>query len=110
MIASRHLILAFATDVVLQTYDVLTIREQGQEPIAATPAQLTKLRADLDVVNQNIKVFRETLTDVVPRKETADELQLLSDLNDSCRQMQQRVLDLIRYVSNEEVTCKGTEG
>lgn len=86
------------------TYDVLTIREQGQEPIAATPAQLTKLRADLDVVNQNIKVFRETLTDVVPRKETADELQLLSDLNDSCRQMQQRVLDLIRYVSNEEVT------
>ncbi|EGT30597.1 hypothetical protein CAEBREN_21939 [Caenorhabditis brenneri] len=87
-----------------RTYDVLTIREQGQEPIAATPAQLTKLRADLDVVNQNIKVFRETLTDVVPRKETADELQLLSDLNDSCRQMQQRVLDLIRYVSNEEVT------
>uniref|UniRef100_A0A1I7TIG7 TOM1-like protein 2 n=1 Tax=Caenorhabditis tropicalis TaxID=1561998 RepID=A0A1I7TIG7_9PELO len=86
------------------TYDVLTIREQGQEPISATPAQLTKLRADLDVVNQNIKVFRETLTDVVPRKETADELQLLSDLNDSCRQMQQRVLDLIRYVSNEEVT------
>uniref|UniRef100_A0A8R1DS08 TOM1-like protein 2 n=1 Tax=Caenorhabditis japonica TaxID=281687 RepID=A0A8R1DS08_CAEJA len=86
------------------TYDVLTIREQGQEPIAATPEQLTKLRADLDVVNQNIKVFRETLTDVVPRKETADELQLLSDLNDSCRQMQKRVLDLIRYVSNEEVT------
>lgn len=86
------------------TYDVLTIREQGQEPISATPAQLTKLRADLDVVNQNIKVFRETLTDVVPRKETADELQLLSDLNDTCRHMQQRVLDLIRYVSNDEVT------
>ncbi|CAI2356906.1 unnamed protein product [Caenorhabditis sp. 36 PRJEB53466] len=86
------------------TYDVLTIRENGQEPIAATPTQLTKLRADLDVVNQNIKVFRETLTDVVPRKETADELQLLSDLNDSCRQMQKRVLDLIRHVSNEEVT------
>lgn len=86
------------------TYDVITIREQGQEPITPTPAQLTKLRADLDVVNQNVKVFRETLTDVVPRKETADELQLLTQLNDGCRQMQQRVLDLIRYVSSEEVT------
>ncbi|EFO82247.1 hypothetical protein GCK72_024273 [Caenorhabditis remanei] len=92
------------SQVVNPTYDVITIREQGQEPITATPAQLTKLRADLDVVNQNVKVFRETLTDVVPRKETADELQLLSDLNDGCRQMQQRVLDLIRYVNNEEVT------
>ncbi|CAO4385298.1 unnamed protein product [Caenorhabditis nigoni] len=86
------------------TYDVLTIRETGQEPIAPNSDQLTKLRADLDVVNQNIKVFRETLTDVVPRNETADELQLLSDLNDTCRAMQLRVLDLIRSVSSEEVT------
>ncbi|CAI5455907.1 unnamed protein product [Caenorhabditis angaria] len=86
------------------TYDVLTIREQGQEPIVATAEQLTKLRSDLDVVNQNIKVFRETLTGIVPRQETAEELQLLTDLHTTCKQMQARILDLIKYVSNEEVT------
>ncbi|CAD6188832.1 unnamed protein product [Caenorhabditis auriculariae] len=85
-------------------YDVLPIREQGQEPINATPEQLTKLRADLDIVNGNLKVFREALADIVPRKETGDELQLLADLYASCKKMQQRVLDLIRYLSNEEVT------
>ncbi|CAB3400085.1 unnamed protein product [Caenorhabditis bovis] len=87
-----------------RTYDVLTIREHGQEPIVANEEQLAKLRADLDVVNTNIKVFRETLNDLVPGKETTDELQLLADLYETCKKMQERVLILIRYVSNEEVT------
>lgn len=86
------------------TYDGLVFRELGLEPIAPTPAQLTTLRADLDVVNQNIQVFRESLTDVVPGKETAEELQLLSDLHHTCRQMQVRIMDLIQNVRSEDVT------
>lgn len=86
------------------TYDGLVFRELGLEPIAPTPEQLTTLRADLDVVNQNIQVFRESLTDVVPGKETAEELQLLSDLHHTCRQMQVRIMDLIQNVRSEDVT------
>lgn len=46
------------------------------------------------------------LTEIIPGKETQDELQLLNELHATCKQMQLRVLDLIRTVGNEEVTCE----
>lgn len=85
-------------------YEVVPVND-GM-PLIATPEQLQKLRKDLDVVNSNIKVFREMLTEIVPGKETVDELQLLSELQATCKQMQRRVLDLIRTVGNEEVTSE----
>ncbi|PAV58809.1 hypothetical protein WR25_11894 [Diploscapter pachys] len=76
----------------------------GPGPIQATPEQLTKLRSDLDVVNSNIKVLSEMLAEISPGKETADELQLLQELHATCRQMQQRVVALVPYIANSEVT------
>lgn len=46
------------------------------------------------------------LSEITPGKETVDELQLLSELNATCKQMQRRVMGLLTTVSNEEVTCK----
>ncbi|VDO67381.1 unnamed protein product [Heligmosomoides polygyrus] len=88
------------------SYEVVA---QAEGPITATAEQLSKLRSDLDVVNSNLKVrlvFREMLTEIIPGKETQDELQLLNELHATCKQMQLRVLDLIRTVGNEEVTCE----
>ncbi|VDK48552.1 unnamed protein product, partial [Cylicostephanus goldi] len=87
----------------LCSYDVVS---QPEGPITASAEQLAKLRSDLDVVNSNLKVFREMLTEITPGRETADELQLLKELHATCKQMQLRILDLIRTVGNEEVTCK----
>ncbi|ETN68974.1 hypothetical protein NECAME_01084 [Necator americanus] len=84
-----------------QSYEVVS---QPDGPITASAEQLAKLRSDLDVVNSNLKVFREMLTEIVPGRETTDELQLLNELHSTCKQMQLRVLDLIRSVGNEEVT------
>ncbi|XGW32468.1 hypothetical protein V3C99_017202 [Haemonchus contortus] len=84
-----------------QSYEVVS---HADGPIIATAEQLAKLRSDLDVVNSNLKVFREMLTEIIPGRETADELQLLNELHATCKQMQLRVLDLIRSVGNEEVT------
>ncbi|KHJ99880.1 GAT domain protein [Oesophagostomum dentatum] len=83
------------------TYEVVS---HPDGPITASAEQLAKLRSDLDVVNSNLKVFREMLTEIIPGQETADELQLLNELHSTCKQMQQRVRDLIRTVGNEEVT------
>ncbi|KAJ1350775.1 hypothetical protein KIN20_006653 [Parelaphostrongylus tenuis] len=85
------------------SYEVVA---QADGPLTATAEQLAKLRSDLDVVNSNLKVkcFREMLTEIVPGRETTEELQLLNDLYATCKQMQLRVLDLIRTVGNEEVT------
>ncbi|XP_062422050.1 TOM1-like protein 2 isoform X2 [Pungitius pungitius] len=73
-------------------------------PITATPEQIARLRSELDVVRGNTKVMSEMLTEMVPGQENASDLELLQELNRTCRAMQQRVVELISRVSNEEVT------
>ncbi|XP_004558424.1 TOM1-like protein 2 isoform X3 [Maylandia zebra] len=73
-------------------------------PITATPEQIARLRSELDVVRGNVKVMSEMLTEMVPGQEEASDLELLQELNRTCRAMQQRVVELISRVSNEEVT------
>ncbi|XP_059203922.1 TOM1-like protein 2 isoform X2 [Centropristis striata] len=73
-------------------------------PITATPEQIARLRSELDVVRGNTKVMSEMLTEMVPGQEEASDLELLQELNRTCRAMQQRVVELISRVSNEEVT------
>ncbi|KAK7940311.1 hypothetical protein WMY93_003637 [Mugilogobius chulae] len=76
----------------------------GQGPITATAEQIARLRSELDVVRGNVKVMSEMLTELVPGQEDASDLELLQELNRTCRAMQQRVVELISRVSNEEVT------
>uniref|UniRef100_A0A3Q3IVY8 Target of myb1 like 2 membrane trafficking protein n=1 Tax=Monopterus albus TaxID=43700 RepID=A0A3Q3IVY8_MONAL len=73
-------------------------------PITATPEQIARLRSELDIVRGNIKVMSEMLTEMVPGQEDASDFELLQELNRTCRAMQQRVVELISRVSNEEVT------
>uniref|UniRef100_A0A3B3XNI6 Target of myb1 like 2 membrane trafficking protein n=1 Tax=Poecilia mexicana TaxID=48701 RepID=A0A3B3XNI6_9TELE len=76
------------------------------KPIQPTPTatQIARLRSELDIVRGNIKVMSEMLTELVPGQEDASDLELLQELNRTCRAMQQRVVELISRVSNEEVT------
>ncbi|XP_067875490.1 target of Myb protein 1 isoform X1 [Heterodontus francisci] len=73
---------------------------------AITPSleQVAKLRSELDVVDGNVKVMSEMLTEMVPGQEDTSDLELLQELNRTCRAMQQRILELISRVSNEQVT------
>ncbi|XP_072890088.1 target of Myb1 membrane trafficking protein isoform X2 [Hemitrygon akajei] len=73
---------------------------------AITPSleQVAKLRSELDIVNGNVKVMSEMLTEMVPGQEDPSDLELLQELNRTCRAMQQRILDLISRVTNEQVT------
>ncbi|VDD93442.1 unnamed protein product [Enterobius vermicularis] len=89
--------------IVLQNTEVLKIIEPLQ-PIDPTPQQLEKLRKELDVVISNLKVFREMLSELTPGKEDPDDVQLLTELHSVCKEMQTRILDLIRTIVNDEVT------
>ncbi|XP_036445053.1 TOM1-like protein 2 isoform X3 [Colossoma macropomum] len=73
-------------------------------PISVNPEQIARLRSELDIVRGNCKVMSEMLTEMVPGQEEASDLELLQELNRTCRAMQQRVVELISRVSNEEVT------
>uniref|UniRef100_A0A8B9TCC0 Target of myb1 like 2 membrane trafficking protein n=1 Tax=Anas platyrhynchos TaxID=8839 RepID=A0A8B9TCC0_ANAPL len=66
--------------------------------------QIARLRSELDIVRGNTKVMSEMLTEMVPGQEDSSDLELLQELNRTCRAMQQRIVELISRVSNEEVT------
>ncbi|XP_006908508.2 TOM1-like protein 2 isoform X1 [Pteropus alecto] len=72
--------------------------------ITANSEQITRLRSELDIVRGNTKVMSEMLTEMVPGQEDSSDLELLQELNRTCRAMQQRIVELISRVSNEEVT------
>nr|KAF6398754.1 target of myb1 like 2 membrane trafficking protein [Molossus molossus] len=69
-----------------------------------TPQRIARLRSELDIVRGNTKVMSEMLTEMVPGQEDSSDLELLQELNRTCRAMQQRVVELISRVCNEEVT------
>ncbi|KAG1925570.1 TOM1-like protein [Pimephales promelas] len=73
-------------------------------PINPSPEQICKLRSELDIVRGNTKVMSEMLTEMVPGQEDPSDHELLQELNRTCRAMQQRIVELISRVSNEEVT------
>ncbi|XP_029933488.1 TOM1-like protein 2 isoform X2 [Myripristis murdjan] len=72
--------------------------------INPTPEQICRLRSELDIVRGNTKVMSEMLTEMVPGQEDPSDHELLQELNRTCRAMQQRIVELISCVSNEEVT------
>ncbi|XP_034982585.2 target of Myb1 membrane trafficking protein isoform X1 [Zootoca vivipara] len=73
-------------------------------PITPTPDQIGKLRSELEVVNGNVKVMSEMLTELVPGQAETSDLDLLQELNRTCKAMQQRVLELIPRILNEQLT------
>uniref|UniRef100_A0A8C6G360 Target of myb1 like 2 membrane trafficking protein n=1 Tax=Moschus moschiferus TaxID=68415 RepID=A0A8C6G360_MOSMO len=73
-------------------------------PITANSEQIARLRSELDVVRGNTKVMSEMLTEMIPGQEDSSDLELLQELHRTCRAMQQRVVELISRVCNEEVT------
>ena len=46
-------------------------------PINATVTQLSKLRTDLDIVEENVRVMNDMLTEISPDKEESDDITLL---------------------------------
>ncbi|NXG64080.1 TOM1 protein, partial [Hemiprocne comata] len=74
-------------------------------PITPTLEQIGKLRSELEVVNGNMKVMSEMLTELVPSQAEPSDLELLQqELNRTCRAMQLRVLELIPRVLHEQLT------
>lgn len=49
-------------------------------PIAISSEQMAKLRSELDIVQQNCKVFGEMLTESTPGQEESDDWQLMQVL------------------------------
>ncbi|XP_075224458.1 target of Myb1 membrane trafficking protein isoform X2 [Lycorma delicatula] len=76
------------------------------QPQRLTPDQLNKLRNELDIVQGNMAVLNEMLNELSPGKEHPSDIQLLKELHSTCRLMQQRLVELISKLANDEVTAE----
>ncbi|KAJ8245982.1 hypothetical protein GJAV_G00262400 [Gymnothorax javanicus] len=77
---------------------------QPSATINPSAEQILRLRSELDIVRGNTKVMSEMLTELVPGQGDPSDHELLQELNRTCRAMQQRIVELISRVANEEVT------
>ncbi|CAG5121768.1 unnamed protein product, partial [Candidula unifasciata] len=71
---------------------------------ALNPDQTTKLRRELEVVQGNVHVMSEMLTELSPGNVSPSDLDLLQELNRTCRQMQSRIVELLNRNAPEEIT------
>lgn len=82
-------------------------QEAPSGPVTLNPEQLSKLTQELSIVDGNVRVFNEMLDQLIPGKsDDPDELELMSQLNSTCRGMQSRIVSLLQRVANEDVTVE----
>ncbi|CAA9995235.1 unnamed protein product [Nesidiocoris tenuis] len=70
-----------------------------------TPEQLTKLRSDLDILQTNMAVFGEMLNEMTPGNEHPSDIQLFNELHTTLLAMQERLVELLSRLSNDEMTA-----
>ncbi|KAJ8416006.1 hypothetical protein AAFF_G00380280 [Aldrovandia affinis] len=69
--------------------------------LAISPEQVQKLRADLDIVRGNLTVMSEMLNQMTPGHAQPSDSELLQQLYTVCREMQERVVELIPRLAEE---------
>ncbi|KZS15499.1 putative ADP-ribosylation factor-binding protein GGA1 [Daphnia magna] len=77
----------------------------ANQSIDLSGPQLTKLQHELSVVEGNMSVLSEMLAEMSPGQENPADLELLCELYATCRTMQQRLVDLVDRVANDEITA-----
>ncbi|XP_069691617.1 TOM1-like protein 2 isoform X3 [Periplaneta americana] len=75
-------------------------------PTVLTSDQLGKLQSELDVVQGNMVVLSEMLSELTPGKEHPSDLELLQELHSTCQAMQHRLVELIGKLANDEITAE----
>jgi len=66
--------------------------------------QVAKLRSELDVVQTNAQVLGEMLVTLQPGEEHPQDFELLMELQNTCKQMHARIVDLLAQITIDDIT------
>lgn len=80
-------------------------REQPAGPVTLEGEGYSKISRDLGVVQTSVEMFNEILG-LLEGKSSESDWKLAHDLNTTCRQMKDRIVDLIERVANEDLTIE----
>ncbi|XP_060724735.1 target of Myb1 membrane trafficking protein-like isoform X1 [Tachysurus vachellii] len=72
-------------------------------PAPISPGQKQKLRSELDLVKGNLTVMTEMLNQLRPGESSSTDTELLRQLYSVCKNMQNRIVELIPSLSEEEL-------
>lgn len=75
-------------------------------PAVISREQISKLQSELEIVNLNMTVFAEMLSELRPGQEDPADYKLLTELAVTCHEMQGRIVDLIGRVTHDSVTAE----
>ncbi|OQR78503.1 target of Myb protein 1-like [Tropilaelaps mercedesae] len=75
-------------------------------PISLTPEHAAKVRQQLEVVQRNMQVFGEMLSELEPGREHPRDWELLQELQKTCHAMQTRLVELVDKIANEQITSE----
>ncbi|GAB6025912.1 hypothetical protein CHUAL_011884 [Chamberlinius hualienensis] len=75
-------------------------------PVNLIPEQLGKLKSELDLVQGNMTIFSEMLSELAPGHEHPSDWELLNELHITLTAMQTRIVELVDKVASEEVTVE----
>lgn len=78
----------------------------GVGPFMLSGDQLSKLQSELDIVTVNMTILSDMLAQLVPGQESEADLQMLTALTETCKEMQGRIVELIGKVANDEITAE----
>ncbi|XP_064478413.1 TOM1-like protein 2 isoform X2 [Ornithodoros turicata] len=82
----------------------VVVQEGPPSPVQLSPEQLSKLKHELDMVQRNMTVFGDMLSQLTPGQEQRSDWELMQELQKTCHAMQTRIVELVDKVANEEVT------